>query len=219
MNRTRFAIVSLVSIVALAAIGAAVGAMTPTDLQLPTHWGVNGQPDRYSDKWFALALAPLVLTLSSLLLYFLPALEPRRQGLERSQGLYASVWAAMLLLCAIIQLVMVASALDWPLDASRLLFGGTGAVLAIIGNRLGKSRSMYLIGIRTPWTLASEEVWIKTHRLAGKTMIGGGLLLIAVALIGVSPQVMTAVLMIVILAAVVAPLAYSYILWRREQPR
>ncbi|HMC92889.1 MAG TPA: SdpI family protein, partial [Allosphingosinicella sp.] len=39
-----------------------------------------------------------------------------------------------------------------------------GAMFVLIGNQLGKSRSMYLVGIRTPWTLASEEVWIRTHR-------------------------------------------------------
>ena len=60
-------------------------------------------------------------------------------------------------------------------------------MLVPIGNQLGKSRSMYLIGLRTPWTLASEEVWIKTHRLAGKLMIAGGLIAIAAAALALPP--------------------------------
>lgn len=69
--------------------------------------------------------------------------------------------------------------------AGRLMVGGLGAMLAMGGNQLGKSRSMYLIGFRTPWTLASEEVRIKTDRLAGKLMVGGGLVMFAAAALAI----------------------------------
>jgi uncharacterized membrane protein len=90
-------------------------------------------------------------------------------------------------------------------------------VLVLIGNQLGKSRSMYMIGLRTPWTLASEDVWVRTHRLAGKLMATAGMAAIIAALIPLSPsQMMQAMLLVIIIAALV-PIVYSYLLWRREQ--
>ena len=143
----------------------------------------------------------------SILFYFLPALEPRREGLERSQGLYLWGWVAILLIGAIIELAVVSAALGWPLETGRLIVAGSGAMLVLIGNQLGKSRSMYLIGMRTPWTLASEEVWIRTHRLAGKLMVAAGLVVAGVALIDLPPEWRMALLVAAIALSAGIPIA------------
>jgi uncharacterized membrane protein len=74
---------------------------------------------------------------------------------------------------------------------------------------------MYMVGIRTPWTLASEEVWIKTHRLGGKLMVASGLVIILGSLM--MPSYLLPVLMIgLVVTIAVVPVAYSYLLWKRE---
>jgi uncharacterized membrane protein len=215
MNRKSLAIASLLVFATMVAVAAAVGNATPGDLPLPTHWGINGQPDRFSDKWTALLMPAGMVAGVSLLFYFLPGIEPRREGLERSKGLWG--WVALLLMGGAIQLAVVSLALRWGIHANSLIVGGVGAALAIIGNQLGKSRSMYLIGFRTPWTLASEEVWIKTHRLAGKLMVGGGLLMIAAAILPIPSGMLAAVTIGVVAVAAGVPLVYSYLLWRQER--
>ena len=87
----------------------------------------------------------------------------------------------------------------------------------MIGNQLGKSRSMYMVGIRTPWTLASEEVWIKTHRLGGKLMILAGFAMIAAALAPLAPAGSAIVSAAALSIAVIVPIAYSWWLWRGER--
>jgi uncharacterized membrane protein len=155
--------------------------------------------------------------LLSLLFWFLPALEPRGRNLSRSPGLYHAIWASLLLVMAAIELVIVSVALRWHLRVEHLMTGTIGLVLVLVGNQLGKSRSMYLVGIRTPWTLASEEVWMKTNRLGGKLMVLGGLAMIVSAFLPL-PSGLAAVLFGSILALVVlVPAAYSYMLWRRER--
>ncbi len=116
-----------------------------------------------------------------------------------------------------IELWVAAAALNWPIDAATFILAGVGAMFVLIGNQLGKSRSMYLIGIRTPWTLASEEVWIKTHRLAGKLMVAGGLLLIVAAFLPLPPALVAAWTVGIIAIAVGIPLVYRLLLWRRER--
>lgn len=108
-------------------------------------------------------------------------------------------------------------ALGWSLHGTSFVLAGVGVAFVLIGNQLAKSRSMYLMGIRTPWTLASEEVWIRTHRLGGKLMVAGGLALLIAAFLPLSSDMITALLIGVIAFVVLPPIAYSYIWWRREQ--
>ena len=195
----------------------AVGTSLPTDAQLPIHWGLDGEPDGFSDKWTALLLPAGITFALSLFFFFLPAIEPRRDGLERSQGLYLWGWVTILLMGAVIQLAVVAVALGWPVDADRLIVAGTGVMLVLIGNQLGKSRSMYFIGMRTPWTLASEDVWIRTHRLAGKLMVAAGLVTAGAALIDLPSGWRVALFVAVIALSAGIPIVYSFLLWRRER--
>jgi uncharacterized membrane protein len=217
MSRKSMAWASLGVVLALAAVAVVVGSSLPAELRLPTHWGVSGTPDRFSGKWAALLMPAGIAGGASLLLSCLPALEPRLQNLERSAGLYYWSWAALLLMCAVIELVVVSVALRWGLRVEHLMVGAVGAMFVLIGNQLGKSRSMYLVGIRTPWTLASEEVWIRTHRLGGKLMVLGGLLMIVAAFLPLPSGLLAAVCGTAVAVMVGVPCVYSYLIWRREK--
>lgn len=219
MTRKSLLIASIGTVAAMLILAVLVGSSLPAHLPLPIHWGLDGEPDSFSDKWTALLMPVAMVGGISLLFHFLPALEPRRQGLERSQGLYLWSWAALLILGFVIQLAVISVALRWPVHGTSFILGGIGLVFATIGNQLGKSRSMYLIGIRTPWTLASEEVWIKTHRLAGKLMVGGGLLMVAAAFLPLPSGLVATLMLGVIGAAALVPVGYSFLLWRSEVRR
>lgn len=217
MNRTNLGIASLAMALLLGAAAFWVGSSLPADLQLPTHWGLNGQPDRFSGKWAALLLPAGLTAGISLLFWFLPALEPRTRNFSRSGGLYHWSWAGLLMMMAATELVVVASALHWPLRVEHIMMAAVGLLFVMIGNQLGKSRSMYMVGIRTPWTLASEEVWIKTHRLGGKLMVLGGLLLAIAAFLPMPPGLFAALFGAIIVMVAGVPTVYSYLLWRREK--
>jgi uncharacterized membrane protein len=217
MTRKTVAIASLLVVASIVAAALVAGSMLPATMRLPIHWGITGEADGFAGKWIAL-LAPAAMTAGvSLLFYFLPALEPRREGLERSQGLYLWGWIAILLMGVVIEVVLLSTAFGWGLRVYHLIVGAVGIMLIMIGNQLGKSRSMYLIGLRTPWTLASEEVWIKTHRLSGKLMVACGLIMIVAALLPLpSGALATAVIVCIAISASV-PILYSFLLWRRER--
>jgi uncharacterized membrane protein len=217
MNRTNLAVASIATVLALTLAALAVGSRLPAHLLLPTHWGLGGQPDRFADKWLALFLPVAMAGGVSFLLGFLPALEPRLANLERSAGLYHWTWAALLLVSAVIELIVISVALRWGFDVDQIIIGAIGLTLILVGNQLGKSRSMYLVGIRTPWTLASEDVWIKTHRLGGKLMVGGGLLMILAALVPIPSGLLSGIFGATLALIVGAPAIYSYLLWRHEQ--
>ena len=217
MTRKSLGLASLLVVATLGAAAVIGGMAMPDGIQLPTHWGINGEPDAFADKWTALLLPVGLVAGVSLLFYFLPSLEPRREGLARSQGLYLWGWIALLMVGAVIQLALLSTGLGWGIPVNHLIVGAIGVMLVLIGNQLGKSRSMYLIGIRTPWTLASEEVWIKTHRLCGKLMVLGGLAMVVAAMLPLPSGLLATVGIAVIVVAAGVPILYSFIAWRRER--
>ena len=77
-----------------------------------------------------------------------------------------------------VAVAMYSVALGSPLDLMRFLTGGLGVMFAVLGNSMGKLRPNYFAGFRTPWTLQSRTVWIKTHRLGGRLLVGGGILIL-----------------------------------------
>jgi len=203
---------------AMIVVAAVVASSLNGNVPLPTHWDIRGQPNSFADKWTALLIPALIAGSASLILYVLPSIEPRRAHLQRSQGLYLWTWLSILLVSVAVQLAIISVALHWRIHGTSFVLGGMGAMLAMMGNQFGKSRSMYLIGIRTPWTLASEEVWIKTHRFSGKLFVIGGLLVFAAAFMPVPIGMIVTLFLIVIMVAVLFPIGYSYILWRRGPP-
>ena len=217
MNRKSVGLASILIVASLAVASTVAGLMLPEAMQLPTHWGLSGEPDAFADKWIALAMPVAITAIVSLLFYAMPSLEPRREGLERSQGLYLWGWVAILMVGVAIEIALLSAGFGWNLPVNRLIVGAVGLMLVMIGNQLGKSRSMYLIGVRTPWTLASEEVWIKTHRLCGKLMVAGGLALVVAVLLPLPSGVLPMLVLAVIVIAAGVPILYSFIAWRRER--
>ena len=91
------------------------------------------------------------------------------------------------------------------------IFVGIGLLLVLLGNYMGKLRKNFFIGVRTPWTLASDEVWARTHRLTGWLWAAAGLALAIDGLLGAN----VVVFLVVILVAILTPPIYSFLLYRR----
>lgn len=91
----------------------------------------------------------------------------------------------------------------------------TGGLFVLIGNFMGKLTPNFFMGIRTPWTLSDPEVWLRTHRFAGKVFVALGLVIAALGLLDVRPTSLLAP----ILLAVLAPVIYSYVAYVRRRPK
>lgn len=206
--------VAIVAMMLLAGFCAAVAL--PAALNLPVHWDFNGQPDRFTNKWIALLTPAAATALTAAIFHTLPMLEPRREGLERSRGLYFWVWISLLLVGLVSQaaLILVAWGVDVPIV--HILVTTLGFILCLAGNQFGKSRSMYFLGIRTPWTLTDEDLWIRTHRLAGKLLVIGGLALVLAGLLKAASGLLISLLLATLIVGLVVPAGYSYVLWRRK---
>ncbi|MGG1558232.1 SdpI family protein [Geobacillus thermoleovorans] len=144
--------------------------------QVAIHWNASGEADGFSNKWLGAFLPPLLMTFLIILMGVLPKLDPKKANYSRFQKSYRIVNAALACFFLLLHIVTLAYNLGVPVDIGRLVPVGVGALLIVLGNYMPKIKHNYFIGIRTPWTLASETVWHKTHRLGGKVFIAMGIL-------------------------------------------
>ena len=101
---------------------------------------------------------------------------------------------------------------DFKMSAAMLPF--MGILFIAIGYLLRQAKRNFFIGIRTPWTLSSDTVWDKTHRLGSILFMVSG----AFAIIGGFFGGMTAfwLMFVPLIGSSLFLMIYSYILYRGE---
>jgi uncharacterized membrane protein len=187
----------------------------PAEGQVPIHWNIRGEVDAYGSKEVALLLAPGILVLFTILLTFLPRIEPRWNNLQQSLKAYQIVWGLLITFFVILHVITVWAALGYTLNINMVMACVMGVLFLVIGNYLGKIRSNFMFGIRTPWTLSSELAWNKTHRLGGWLFFLTGLLVFVSGFVGNGALTM-GILLAGILGSIVLLFGYSYAVWKRD---
>lgn len=198
----------------LAALAATAVAWPHLPAMVPTHWNLQGQADGFSPRVHLFLFGPGIMAVVMLSTWLLPWLSPRRFEVDTFSGTYRQVMLMVFLLIAFIQEFMLWSAFGHPVSSGRALIGGVCLFIALIGNLMGKVRRNFFIGVRTPWTLASERVWNATHRFAGKTMVAGGLLGLALSILGLESWPIFA-----LLGGALAPVVYSLVVYKQLERR
>ena len=192
-------------------IGLALWRRLPDSI--PTHFGLDGTPNGWSSKPAAVFGLPLFMLAMHLLCVFAAAYDPKNRNLSRRINVLI-LWIAPLTSLLVLGSVY-ASALGAEIDMGRSVMCFIGVLFVIVGNYLPKCRQNYTVGIKLPWTLADEDNWNRTHRLAGVLWIAGGLMILAAGLLGRgSLSYVLFVAAIVLMTAV--PTAYSFTLYRRK---
>jgi uncharacterized membrane protein len=193
-------------------MSAAVYTRLPS--RMATHWNLHGEPDGWSGRASGAFLLPAVMLAVWGLAQLLPVIDPRRANYAKFRATYDLVIAVIVGEMALLHVAIVGSAIGWPIAMPRVAPIGVALVLVVIGNTLPRARPNWFFGIRTPWTLSSDRVWERTHRLGGYLMmVSGGLIALAAV---VSPRWAGTVLAGTLGLTTFVALVYSYVLWRRE---
>ncbi|MFO7173396.1 MAG: SdpI family protein [Bacillota bacterium] len=181
--------------------------------RVPIHWNAAGEVDGWGSPLFAALMVPALATGMYLLLLFLPLIDPRRRNYAYFGDFYRLMRQAVPGYLALIQAVVLGYALGYPVDPSLFIRLAIPVLFLFMGNYMGRVRHNYFVGIRTPWTLASEEVWVRTHRAAARLWVAGSLVMLAAAFLPGTWGFW--VFMAVTAVMVIIPVIHSYLLWRR----
>lgn len=183
---------------------------------VPTHWDIAGHVDHYEPRFIGVFMVPLASVGVTLALIF-GGWFARRNGLSPPSMRY---WPLVVLLAAATQLFLVVqqlrAALGHAVDMPGSVLALVGIAMVASGNYLGKVTRNRVFGIRTPWTLASDHVWERTHRLCGPLFVLAGLgFLLMACLPGHGGWLPLALLAIVL----VVPFFHSWRVARQENSR
>ncbi len=198
----------------LIAIAALVGLMLYAQLPdpMPSHWNAAGEIDGYMSKFWGVWLMPLTTLGFTLLLAAVPAIDPLKANIEKFRGLYNAFIVGFVFYMLYVYGLTLAASLGYQFSMTYMLLPVVGLLFIGISFLLEKAKRNFFIGIRTPWTLSSDEVWEKTHKLGAQTFRIGGALVIVSAFLGESGFWL---MMIALLVAALVPVVYSYVVFAR----
>jgi uncharacterized membrane protein len=183
--------------------------------EVPMHWDIKGEIDRYGDKT-ELILIPLLLPLLVYIIFLvIPKIDPKNK-LNKMGNKLQTLKFLMTTFMSILALFIIYSAKNQSITNPNYIVLLIGILYIILGNYFKTIRANYFIGIRTPWTLESEIVWKETHKLGGKMWFVGGIIVVLSSLILDKKPNFTLFAIITGIITII-PIVYSYILFKKEK--
>jgi len=207
-------LLSALLIAAALGVGMALSSRLPE--RVPAHWDAQGQVNGYASRSFAIFFTPVLTIGLTLLLTFLPYLDPLKANIDLFRKQYNIFILVMVGFMTYLHFWTLAAGLGAPVNMTLVLVPAFAALDFFLGFLLGKARRNWFIGIRTPWTLSSDRVWIKTHRLGAQLFALAGVL----TLLGVLfPSQAFFFMILPLLLVALVTVVYSYFAYRQEGNR
>lgn len=194
-----------------------IGLPLSEDTQVPSHWNIKGDVDGYVGKWTGILLFPGINFLIILLMWFFPKYSARYEDREEQfNRIMPSLTLIIVLFLSLIHIytLLLAKGLYDPNGGHIMIL--IGLMLIMIGVLLPRIPSNFIAGIRTPWTLSSDDVWNKTHKIGGICMILSGFVMIIIPLVfGFNKNTSIGTFILLILS-IIYPVVYSLVIYKKE---
>ena len=179
--------------------------------EIAVHFSLNGDPDQYASRWVAVFGLPVFVSLIQLILCVTTNLLQKEKELSRTEKVIRFIMPLLLYVLQILMMMYALGSLKSILTVVGIL---ETVILFLYGNYAPKMRRNTFFGIRTPHTLANQEIWDKTHRFAGVLYIVAGIICMILTVMECNM-----ILLVILLAVTVAiPFIYSEILYWRNRP-
>jgi uncharacterized membrane protein len=213
MTTKTTSIITLIMIALALLAGALLWNQLPD--QMASHWDINDQVNGTMPKFWGVFMMPLITLGMFLLFLIVPNIDPLKANIAQfreSFNLFIVLIVAFMLYIHGLTLAWSLGHQDFKMSTAMLPF--MGILFIAIGFMLRKAKRNFFIGIRTPWTLSSDTVWDKTHKLGSVLFMASG----AFAIIGGFFGGMTAfwLMFIPLIGSSLYLVVYSYVLYRSE---
>lgn len=182
---------------------------------IPTHWGPTGQIDATGPKYMLFVFWGIALFVNILML-FAEKIEPKKGSYDKFPKVVNILRIFVTALLCGLELLTIGFAFDPEFaDMTNIMYITMGIMFILLGNYMPKVKHNYTFGIKTPWTLASENVWNKTHRMCGPLWVAGGVMMMCGIFMPDNVAFITMFALIILL--VIIPMVYSYMEFHKEK--
>ena len=209
-TKTTYSIIGFL-ILASIVIGAYIYPTLPA--QIASHWGADGNVNGYMPKFWGVFLFPLIMIFMSMLLAWLPSIDPMKENVEQFRKQYNGIILFIAAFMFYVFLLSISWNIGYRFNMTQFLIPALAALFYFLGVALPKTKQNWFMGIRTPWTLSSPVVWEETHVFGGKLFKITGVL----ALAGLAfPSYIIWFIMIPVFVSAFGTIIYSYYSFKRE---
>ena len=209
MNRQLADRLSLVTIAALAVFAIWLYPNLPDPI--PTHFNAAGDADDYTARLPGTIMLAAIPLFSLLLFKAIQIFSPKGFRTEEFANVINLLQFVFVLFLSLVAVAALLKGAGYDVRIELLVPAGVGVLFVIIGNYMSKFRKNFFLGIRTPWTLASDEVWARTHRVGGWCFVAAGVLMIFGAVMRAPMQWS----IFIAIGIVLIPVAYSFVIYRK----
>ncbi len=203
-KKTQILLISMILV--CAAIGAYLYPQFPDEVA--SHWGANGEANGYMPKFWGIFLTPILMLFMFLIYVLIPRIDPMSKNIEEFRPVFNKFWVLLFAFFSYVFGIIILWNLGFLFNFAFAIAPALGIMFYFIGGLMQSAKRNFFFGIRTPWTLSSDIVWEKTHKLAGNLFKLTGLLTLVSMFFG---GMVTFVIFItsVVLSAFVS-IIYSY---------
>jgi uncharacterized membrane protein len=164
-------------------------------------------------KFWGIFLMPLLSIALFLLFIYLPKLDPLKKNYKSFSNYYDSFILVMIVFLFYAYLLTILWNFGFNFNMSLALIPALGFLFFYIGIILKKLKRNWFIGIKTPWTVSSDKVWEKTHKLGSTLFKISGI----ITIIGVFfPSYIIWFTLLPVIFSSVWLIIYSYLEYRKN---
>ena len=180
--------------------------------RMASHWGMEGQVDGYLSKFWGVFLLPIIFLVMAILFIIIPRIDPLKNNIQQ----FRKYFDGFIILIFLFFLYIYGLTIYWNLgnvfNMTRFMVPAMAVLLYYCGILINNSKRNWSVGIKTPWTMSSDVVWDKTHKIGGKLFKASGI----ICLLGlIWPFSAMWFVLVPILASTVFVFIYSYLEYKK----
>jgi len=141
-----------------------------------SHWNERGEVNGYMPKFWGLFLMPIISLVLFFLFLLIPRIDPLKENIDKFRKYFDRFILLIIMFLFYIYLLTIFWNLGGIFNMTLLMTPPMGILFYYAGVLIENAKRNWFIGIRTPWTLSSDNVWDKTHKLGGKLFKIGGII-------------------------------------------
>ncbi|RLI46527.1 hypothetical protein DRO64_00840 [Candidatus Bathyarchaeota archaeon] len=181
--------------------------------KMAIHWNIQGQVDGYASKFVGLFILPFLFTGIVLLFITIPKIDPLKENIEKFRKYYDGFVILFSAFMVFIHLYVISWNMGIRISPNMVLPIGLSLLFFYCGILCENAKRNWFIGIRTPWTLSSEKVWERTHKVGGRLFKACGV----ISIIGLLfPSHVAYFILIPVMFAAAFLIVFSYFAYQKE---
>jgi uncharacterized membrane protein len=181
--------------------------------RVPLHWNIKGEIDRYGSKSELWLLPVFTSLLIYVILTVVPVIDPKKRVAEMGAK-FAQLKIVMVAIMSSLAIVIIHTTANQEMASPGLFVVIIGVLISLLGGFMKYIKPNYFIGIRTPWTLESTEVWDKTHQFGGRLFLLAGIVIVGAGLLIETEKAFHITVISIVTVALIS-MVYSFILYKK----